>query len=116
MSRPAPRRGIDWSDITQPGTAGQVEGKRAYAFTISKDNDGSVIDLSNEDYNADIGTADSGGTLLRTPEGNTVTVTLHDQPQETQRSTVIPLTAPGWRTMRIRTLARRSAASLPMTA
>ena len=76
----------DWSDITQPGTAGQVEGKRAYAFTISKDNDGSVIDLSNEDYNADIGTADSGGTLLRTPEGNTVTVTLHDQPQEATRT------------------------------
>lgn len=76
----------DWSDITQPGTAGQVEGKRAYAFTISKDNDGSVIDLSNEDYNADIGTADSGGTLLLTPEGNTVTVTLHDQPQEATRT------------------------------
>lgn len=76
----------DWTDITQPGTAGQVEGKRAYAFTISKDNDGSVIDLSNEDYNADIGTADSGGTLLRTPEGNTVTVTLYDQPQEATRT------------------------------
>lgn len=75
----------DWSDITQPGTAGQVEGKRAYAFTISKDNDGSVIDLSNEDYNADIGTADSGGTLLRTPEGNTVTVTLYDAPQDATR-------------------------------
>ena len=76
----------DWSDITRPGTAGQVEGKRAYAFTISKDNDGSVIDLSNEDYNADIGTADSGGTLLRTPEGNTVTVTLYDQPQDATRT------------------------------
>ena len=78
----------DWSDITQPGTAGQVEGKRAYAFTISKGNDGSVIDLSNEDYNADIGTADSGGTLLRTPEGNTVTVTLYDQPQDAIRTYV----------------------------
>lgn len=76
----------DWTDITQPGTAGQVEGKRAYAFTISKDNDGSVIDLSNEDYNADIGTADSGGTLLRTPEGNTVTVTLYDAPQDATRT------------------------------
>ena len=75
----------DWTDITQPGTAGQVEGKRAYAFTISKDNDGSVIDLSNEDYNADIGTADSGGTLLRTPEGNTVTATLYDAPQDATR-------------------------------
>lgn len=76
----------DWSDITQPGTAGQVEGKRAYAFTIARDNDGSVIDLSNEDYNADIGTADSGGTLLRTPEGNTVTVTLYDAPQDATRT------------------------------
>ena len=76
----------DWTDITRPGTAGQVEGKRAYAFTISKDNDGSVIDLSNEDYNADIGTADSGGTLLRTPEGNTVTVTLYDTPQDATRT------------------------------
>ena len=76
----------DWTDITQPGTAGQVEGKRAYAFTISKDNDGTVIDLSNTDYNADIGTADNGGTQLRTPEGNTVTVTLYDQPQEAERT------------------------------
>ena len=76
----------DWTDITQPGTVGQVEGKRAYALTISKDNDGAIVDLSNSDYNADIGTADSGGTLLRTPEGNTVTVTLHDQPQEATRT------------------------------
>ena len=76
----------DWSDITQPGTAGQVEGKRAYAFTITKDNDGSVIDLSNEDYNADIGTADNGRSLLRTPEGNTVTVTLYDAPQDATRT------------------------------
>ena len=76
----------DWSDITQPCTAGQVEGKRAYAFTITKDNDGSVIDLSNEDYNADIGTADNGRSLLRTPEGNTVTVTLYDAPQDATRT------------------------------
>lgn len=76
----------DWTDIAQPGTAGQVEGKRAYAFTISKDNDGTIIDLSNNDYNADVGTADNGGTLLRTPEGNTVTVTLYDQPQEAERT------------------------------
>ena len=78
----------DWSDITQPGTAGQVEGKRAYAFTITKDNDGSVIDLSNEDYNADIDMADSGGNLLRTPEGNTVTVMLYDAPQDATRTYV----------------------------
>lgn len=76
----------DWTDIAQPGTAGQVEGKHAYSFTISKDNDGTIIDLSNDDYNADVGTADNGGTLLRTPEGNTVTVTLYDQPQEAERT------------------------------
>ena len=76
----------DWTDISQPGTAGQVEGKRAYAFTISKDNDSTVIDLSNSDYNADIGTTDNGGTLLRTPEGNTVTVTLYDAPQDATRA------------------------------
>lgn len=76
----------DWTDIAQPSTAGQVEGKRAYSFTISKDNDGTIIDLSNDDYNADVGTADNGGTLLRTPEGNTVTVTLYDQPQEAERT------------------------------
>lgn len=75
----------DWADISQPGTAGQVEGKRAYAFTISKDNDGSVIDLSNTDYNAAIGTADNGDALLRTPEGNTVTVSLYDAPQDATR-------------------------------
>ena len=75
----------DWTDITQPGTAGQVEGKRAYEFTISKDNDGTIIDLSNDDYNADVGTADNGGALLRTPEGNTVTVTLYDAPQDATR-------------------------------
>ena len=75
----------DWTDVSQPGTAGQVEGKRAYAFTISKDNDGSVIDLSNTGYNAAIGTADNGGTLLRTPEGNTVTVSLYDAPQDATR-------------------------------
>ena len=62
-----------------------MEGKHAYAFSLAKGNDGSVIDLSNEDYNADIGTADSGGTLLRTPEGKTVTVTLYDQPQHATR-------------------------------
>ena len=78
----------DWTDISQPGPAGQVEGKRAYAFTISKDNDGTVIDLSNTDYNADIGTADNGGPLLRTPEGNTVTVTLYDMPQDAARTYV----------------------------
>ena len=76
----------DWTDVTQPGTAGQVEGKRAYAFTITKSNDGSVIALSNTDYNANIGTVNNGGTLLRTLEGGTVSVTIFDQPRDATRT------------------------------
>ena len=72
----------DWSDNTTPGTAGHVEGKRAYAFSITRENDGSVIHLSNRDYNANIGTENAGGTLLRTPEGKVVSLTLYDQTQD----------------------------------
>lgn len=76
----------DWADITQPGAAGQVEGKRAYAFSITREKDGSVLHLSNRDYNADIGTENDGGTLLRTPEGKVVSLTLYDQPQDSTRT------------------------------
>lgn len=76
----------DWSDNTTPGTAGHVEGKRAYAFSITRENDGSVIHLSNRDYNADIGTENTGGTLLRTPEGKVVSLTLYDQTQDATRT------------------------------
>ncbi len=44
-------------------------GKRAYAFEITKALDGQTIQLGNADYNADIGTADEGGTLIDTGEG-----------------------------------------------
>ena len=64
----------DWTDVTKPGTAGSVLGKRAYAFEISKALDGQSIWLGNADYNADITTANSGGTLIDTGEG-VVTIT-----------------------------------------
>lgn len=64
----------DWSDVNAPGTAGSVLGKRAYAFEITKALDGQTIWLGNADYNADITTANSGGTLIDTGEG-VVTIT-----------------------------------------
>ena len=64
----------DWTDVTKPGTAGSVLGKRAYAFEITKAQDGQTIWLGNADYNADITTANSGGTLIDTGEG-IVTIT-----------------------------------------
>ena len=59
----------DWTDVTKPGTAGSVLGKRAYAFEITKALDAQTIWLGNADYNADITTANSGGTLIDTGEG-----------------------------------------------
>ena len=64
----------DWTDVTVPGTAGSVLGKRAYAFEITKALDGQTIWLGNSDYNADITTANSGGTLIDTGE-DIVTIT-----------------------------------------
>ena len=64
----------DWTDVTKPGTAGSVLGKRAYAFEITKVLDGQTIWLGNADYNADITTTNSGGTLIDTGEG-VVTIT-----------------------------------------
>ena len=64
----------DWTDVTKPGTAGSVLGKRAYAFEISKALDSQTIRLGNADYNADITTTNSGGTLIDTGEG-VVTIT-----------------------------------------
>lgn len=64
----------DWTDVTKPGTAGSVLGKRAYAFEITKALDGQTIWLGNADYNADITTANSGGTRIDTGEG-IVTIT-----------------------------------------
>ena len=64
----------DWSDVNAPGTAGSVLGKRAYAFEITKALDAQTIWLGNADYNADITTTNSGGTLIDTGEG-IVTIT-----------------------------------------
>ena len=64
----------DWTDATEPGTAGSVLGKRAYAFEIAKSLDAQTIWLGNADYNADITTTNSGGTLIDTGEG-VVTIT-----------------------------------------
>ena len=64
----------DWTDVANPGTAGSVQGKRAYAFEITKALDGQTIWLGNADYNADITTTNSGGTLIDTGEG-VVTIT-----------------------------------------
>ena len=64
----------DWTDVNTPGAAGSVLGKRAYAFEITKAQDGQTIWLGNADYNADITTANSGGTLIDTGEG-VVTIT-----------------------------------------
>ena len=64
----------DWTDVKVPGIAGSVLGKRAYAFEITKAQDGQTIWLGNADYNADISTTNSGGTLIDTGEG-VVTIT-----------------------------------------
>ena len=69
----------DWSDISYPGETGSVLGKRAYAITITKANDGSVIWLDNADYNANIGTTNNGGTLLDTGSA-VVSVEISDNP------------------------------------
>ena len=68
----------DWTDVTKPGTAGSVLGKRAYAFEITKSLDAQTIWLGNADYNADITMTNSGGTLIDTGEG-IVTITFGDR-------------------------------------
>ena len=68
----------DWTNSTNPGTAGSVLGKRAYALEITKALDCKTIQLGNADYNADVGTADNGGTLIDTGEG-IVSITFGDR-------------------------------------
>ena len=68
----------DWTDVTNPGAAGSVLGKRAYAFEITKALDGQTLWLGNADYNADITTANNGGTLIDTGEA-IVTITFGDR-------------------------------------
>ena len=52
--------------------------KARYAFEITKALDGQTIWLGNADYNADITTTNSGGTLIDTGEG-VVTITFGDR-------------------------------------
>ena len=66
----------DWTDIDHPGTAGTPLGKRAYYVEINKDTNNTVFWLDNADYNADILTADRGGTKLVTSGGVETTVTI----------------------------------------
>lgn len=76
----------DWTDPLNPGTAGTPLGKRAYYIEITKANDGSVINLDNKDYSADIATSYTGGTKLHTSGGVDATVTIYkesDQPAAT---------------------------------
>ena len=68
----------EWTNSTNPGTAGSVLGKRAYALEITKALDCKTIQLGNADYNADVGTADNGGTLIDTGEG-IVSITFGDR-------------------------------------
>ena len=68
----------DWTDVTNPGAAGSVLGKRAYAFEITKALDGQTLWLGNADYNADITTTNNGGTLIDTGEA-IVTITFGDR-------------------------------------
>ena len=67
----------DWTDIDHPGTAGTPLGKRAYYVEINKDTNNTVLWLDNADYNADILTADKGGTKLVTSGGVETTVSIY---------------------------------------
>ena len=76
----------DWTDIDHPGTAGTPLGKRAYYVEITQDNNNSVLWLDNTDYNADILTADKGGTKLVTGGGVETTVTISNVYKNPNRS------------------------------
>ena len=76
----------DWTDIDHPGTAGTPLGKRAYYIEITQDNNNSVLWLDNADYNADILTADKGGTKLVTGGGVETTVTISNVYKNPNRS------------------------------
>ena len=76
----------DWTDIDRPGTEGTPLGKRAYYIEITQDNDSSVLWLDNADYNADILTADRGGTKLVTSGGVETSVTISNVYKNPNRS------------------------------
>ena len=75
----------DWTDIDHPGTAGTPLGKRAYYVEITQDNNNSVLWLDNADYNADILTADKGGTKLVTSGGVETTVSIYSTAKDSTR-------------------------------
>jgi len=75
----------DWTDIDHPGTAGTPLGKRAYYVEITQDNNNSVLWLDNADYNADILTADKGGTKLVTSGGVETTVSIYNTAKDSTR-------------------------------
>lgn len=72
----------DWTDPLNPGVVNTPLGKRAYYIEITKANDGSVINLDNKDYSADIATSYTGGTKLLTSGGVTTTVTISKASEE----------------------------------
>ena len=76
----------DWTNIDHPGTANTPLGKRGYYIEITEDSDNSVIWLDNADYNADILTADKGGTKLVTSAGVETTVTIYDTAKDSRRT------------------------------
>ena len=76
----------DWTDIDHPGTAGTPLGKRAYYVEINKDTNNTVLWLDNADYNADILTADKGGTKLVTGGGVETTVRISNVYKNPNRS------------------------------
>ncbi len=76
----------DWTNIDHPGIANTPLGKRGYYIEITEDSDNSVIWLDNADYNADILTADKGGTKLVTSAGVETTVTIYDTAKDSRRT------------------------------
>ena len=76
----------DWTDIDHPGTAGTPLGKRAYYIEITEANDNAVLWLDNADYNADILTADKGGTKLVTSGGVETTVSIYSTAKDSTRT------------------------------
>ncbi len=76
----------DWTDIDHPGTAGTPLGKRAYYIEINKDTNNTVLWLDNADYNADILTADKGGTKLVTGGGVETTVSIYSTAKDSTRT------------------------------
>ena len=76
----------DWTDINHPGIANTPLGKRGYYIEITEDSDNSVIWLDNADYNADILTADKGGTKLVTSGGVETTVSIYSTAKDSTRT------------------------------